>query len=102
MKKVHCLYMYLFIYGRCQFVTLLQTQNTFSTELHNHFAANESQYPFSSGYAIGVAVGLEPIPAVIEREAGYTLDTSPVYRKGNAERQTTTHSRLVLHNQQSS
>lgn len=51
---------------------------------------------------LGVAVGLEPIPAVIERETGYTLDTSPVYRKGNTEIQTTTHSRLVLHNQQSS
>jgi len=39
------------------------------------------------------AGGLEPIPAVIGREAGYTLDRSPVYHRATQRqtRQTTTH-----------
>jgi len=38
-------------------------------------------------------VGLEPIPAVIGREAGYTLDRSPVHHRAT-QRQTTSRSLL--------
>lgn len=48
------LFVYVFIYlwpmPICDFAS---NSKDFFTELHNHFAANESQYPFSSGYAIG-------------------------------------------------
>ena len=46
-----------------------------------------SSIPASSiGRVVG---GLEPIPAVIGREAGYTLDRSPVHHRAT-QRQTTT------------
>lgn len=35
--------------------------------------------------------GLEPLPAVIWREAGYTMDKSPVNHKANKERETDKH-----------
>ncbi|KAF7655274.1 hypothetical protein LDENG_00058650 [Lucifuga dentata] len=39
--------------------------------------------------------GLEPIPAVIGREARYTLDRSPVYRRADTE--TDKHIHALIH-----
>lgn len=38
-----------------------------------------------------VVGGLEPIPAVIEQEAGYNLDRLPICYKASTEGQRTTH-----------
>ncbi len=39
---------------------------------------------------------LEPIPAVIGRGPGYTLDRSPVCRRADIQRQTTTHTHIHM------
>ena len=55
-----------------------------------------SIHPFSiPAYSISrVAVGLEPIPAVVRREVGYTLDRSPVHHRAR-QRQTSTHTHTL-------
>ena len=61
------------------------------------FKLFSSIHPFSipASSVARVVGGLEPIPAVIGREAGYTLDRSPVHHR--ATRQTTTHTpRTIL------
>jgi len=58
---------------------LLKRQNIFSSKMWQ-FVLFFVFHPFSiPAYSVGrVAGGLEPIPAVIGREAGYTLDRSLV------------------------
>ncbi|KAL3976471.1 ATP-dependent DNA helicase PIF1 [Sarotherodon galilaeus] len=50
---------------------------------------NDSKVPHSVSGGQGSRGALEPIPAVIRQEAGYTLDRSPVCRRANIQGQTT-------------
>ena len=54
---------------------------------------------FCNRLSVRVTGGLEPIPADFGREAGYTLDKSPVHRRANTERQTCTHSHIHTYGQ---
>ena len=58
---------------------------------------------FCSRLSVRVTGGLEPIPADSGREAGYTLDKSPVHRRADIwsqkERETTIHAHIHTYGQ---
>ena len=58
---------------------------------------NQPSPPPVPGPVTALPGGLEPIPAVIGREAGYTLDRSPVHHRATQRqtRQTSTHMRTL-------
>jgi len=58
--------------SHCSFRSLVRIKRDYHPFIH----------PFSTAQSFGrVAGGLEPIPAVFGREAGYTLDRSPVHHR---------------------
>lgn len=60
------------------------------------FSINNS---FSSTYTVQGHRGLEPIPAVMEWQPGYTLDMLPVYYRASRESQTTIYSDMHIYGQ---